>query len=72
MPSCQWQITAISYDRVVARISIKLCARYHQVTFWEGDLLRLRYKMYERSLSYAEGKPFDFTYAIILYSPIEH
>ena len=43
MPSCQWQITAISYDTVVARISIKLCARYRQVTFWEGDLLRLRY-----------------------------
>ena len=44
MPSCQWPITAIGYNyRVVARISIKLCAQYHLVTFWEGDLSHLKY-----------------------------
>ena len=59
MPNCQWPITAISYDRVVARISIKLCTQYRLVILREGDLSRLRYT--GDHLSYAEGKPFDLT-----------
>ena len=51
-------ITAVSSNRIVARISIKLCTRNRQVTMCEGDLSRL--KVYEESLSYAERKPFDF------------
>ena len=52
---CQWPITAINYDRVVARISIKLCTWYHLVTLWEGYFVTL--KIYKRSLNYVEGKP---------------
>ena len=36
-------MTAISYDRVVSRTSIKLLTRYRLVTLWEGDLSHLRY-----------------------------
>ena len=46
MPSFQWPITGINYDRVVARILIKLCTQYHLVTLWKGDLSRLRYTSY--------------------------
>ena len=48
----------ISYNRVVARILFKLWTQNRLVTLWEGDLLLL--KVYESSLSYMEGKPFDF------------
>ena len=54
-PSCQWPITAISYDRVVARVLIQLHAQYCLMALWEGDLSCL--KVYKRSLSYAEGSP---------------
>ena len=56
--SSQWPITIISYNRVVTRVSNKLRAWNCLLTLWEGDLSSL--KGYKRSLSYAEGKPFDF------------
>ena len=52
---------------MVARILIKLHARNHVVTSWEGDLSQV--KVYEETLRYVEGS--HLTLAIILYSPIE-
>ena len=43
MLSCQWPITFISSDRVVARISIKLGVQHRLVTLWEGDMSHLKY-----------------------------
>ena len=47
------------YDRIVVRILIKLNTRNHLAALWEDDLSRL--KVYKRSLSCVERKPFDFT-----------
>ena len=46
------------YDRIIIRILIKLSTRNHLVALFEDDLSRL--KVYKRSLSCVERKPFDF------------
>ena len=54
-------IIAVSFNGIVARISIKLGARNRLVTLCEGDLSRL--KVYKELLSYVEGKPFEFIHS---------
>ena len=54
----RWNKSIENFNGMVARILIKVHARNHLVTLWEGNLSHL--KVYEESLSYVEGKPFDF------------